>query len=307
MHLFQNQAGINITNSKLQIVEIVYKDKNFYLENVDEEHFESLFDLSLKESKLIFILQNSFNQLIKRKTLNSLQVSFTLPHNFFKIIEIPYDKTLVKSDLNEQIKWELSILYPENDPDDFVTQFIEVDKSIHRKDNSLIIISLYKKHLEVIHKFCVRNNLSLKFVDYAHIASNAIIKLENPKLTEGTYLSFYITDSAISAMLSDGSHPIFLSVKKIDESFLLSKYYDDIVEKIETFDDAFGALRKVYVSGNNVSEQSVDELAMRFNVQVKIANPFNRIKINPMLYENPLFVERYNSFTAAAGIAMRMI
>ena len=93
--MFNNHAGINLTESKLQLVEICYKEDSFYLENVNQSvHFESLTP-DFPESKIISILQESFNKLTKKKPLASKNISFALPNNFFNIFEVPFLNNIV--------------------------------------------------------------------------------------------------------------------------------------------------------------------------------------------------------------------
>jgi Tfp pilus assembly PilM family ATPase len=114
MSLYKNHAGFQISNSKLRLVEVCNKGDIFSLENVDEEFFFDFLNFNDKETKLISILQNAFNEITLRNQLTSNIVSFTLPSNLFTILDIPYDDALTKKDLQEHINWELSLLMPGN-------------------------------------------------------------------------------------------------------------------------------------------------------------------------------------------------
>ena len=175
MSFFRSHAGFNITGDKIQIVEIDYKETDFSLENVDEEFYTEILDLSFSETKIINILQNTFNELILRKPLQTDYVSFSFPNNYFKIFQLPVDSGITSSDLKDHLKWEVSVLYPDYDPDSFITRYIENPNKTNEKTKDVVVFSAFKKYLKVIHKFCVRNNLILKFVDNSHIASNAFL------------------------------------------------------------------------------------------------------------------------------------
>ncbi|MEW6703168.1 MAG: hypothetical protein AB1298_10700, partial [Bacteroidota bacterium] len=65
--MFKNHVGINLTESKLQLVEICYKEDSFFLENVDQSVLNEILTPSLAENKIINALQNSFDKITKKK------------------------------------------------------------------------------------------------------------------------------------------------------------------------------------------------------------------------------------------------
>ena len=61
MAIYSNQIGLNITEERLQLIEIVFENNEYLIENVDEEYFEELISENTKDGKFIFVLQNAFN------------------------------------------------------------------------------------------------------------------------------------------------------------------------------------------------------------------------------------------------------
>ena len=53
MAIYSNQIGLNITEERLQLIEIVFENNEYLIENVDEEYFEELEEiLILADSNL---------------------------------------------------------------------------------------------------------------------------------------------------------------------------------------------------------------------------------------------------------------
>jgi len=307
MPLFQNHAGLNITNEKLQIVEVDYKENKFFLENVDEELFSEKITLENPDEFFINILQSAFDNLTLRKPLNCDSVSFTFPHEIFKIVELPYDGTLLEKDLQEHFRWELQNLFPDCDPNDYLIRYIEIDKSNLRKDNSAIIIAANKNIIQLIHNFCVNNGLKLKFVDNAHIASNTFITLENNNISHELFLSLYISKKVVSLTVLDEDYPICFKIARMDAYNDLSQHITDCLIGLKKYGIGFDSFSKCYLSGDNVSEELIYHIKQDLNIQLIKYNPFDKLKTDPVLYESNIFIEKYNSFSAAAGIALRMI
>lgn len=304
--MFNNHAGINLTESKLQVVEINYRDDSFYLENVDQIIHTESFTPALEEEVALSILQKSYDRLNKRKQLITKNISFSLPNNFFKIFEIPYDDSLVKKDLLEHFKWELSILFPESNPENFLLQHIEIDKSSFRSEKRAIVIAIDKNHVALLNKFCERNDLQLKFVDNVHLASNAFLYLEKPTINNEVCLTIYIDQKYSSLSGVEGVHPFYFKVLNPQSQNIFDELTTAIT-KMEEFKLHLNDFKKVLLYGQDIAEEFENKLKAFFGLPLKKVNPFERLKVDEQLKNNPFYRIKYNSFTAAAGIAIRII
>jgi Tfp pilus assembly PilM family ATPase len=303
--VFNDHAGINLTESKLQIVEICYKNDSFYLENVDQiVHSEPLIP-DMPEDNFIKIIQDSFNKIQNKKPLATSKISFALPNNFFKIFEVPYEDSLVKKDLNEHFRWELSVLYANYDKSNFYIQHIEVDKSNVRQEKKAIILAIEKNCVSYINKFCQRNNLELKYIDNVHLASNAFLYL-NKNQPHEISLSIYIDQkfSSISAM--EGVSPFYFKVLNPSVSNIFEEL-TSAVNKLNEFNITLKDFQQVLLYGQDITDNFENKLKDFFGLPLKKINPFERLKKEETMLKNPYLRVKSNSFTAAAGIAIRII
>lgn len=304
--MFNNHAGINLTESKLQLVEICYKANSFFLENVEQAvHFESLTP-DLSEDKIISILNESFTKITKKKQLSAKSVSFALPNNFFKIFEIPYDESLVKKDLNEHFRWEISVLYPQCDKDNFYIQHVEVDKSTIRTEKKAIIFAIDKNIITAINKSCIQNFLELKYIDNVHLASNAFLYLDKPKTANEISLSIYIDSKYSSLSAIDGVFPFYFKVLNPD----VPDIFDELtsaVNKLKEFSLTLGDFKKILLYGQDVTGEFESKLKNFFGLPMHKINPFEKLKVEESVLNNSLYKFNNNSFTAATGIAIRIV
>lgn len=304
---FLNHLGINLTNSKLQLVEINYSGEEFTLENIDEEYFNEFLDLSGKETKTLAIIQSAFNELIMRKPPKSKIVSFTLPHECFLTLRLPYDNSLIQSDLLEQFKWELSLLYPKISEDDLIVQYIKVENFDRSNASTALVIATFKKYLKILSSFCTQNDLKLKYIDNAHFASDNIIALKDCIPNEEYVLSLYTGSNFLSTAILYNNRSVYFNI-------LPAKNSGDIITKVneELNNNKFIKLppeiiAKVFIAGENTSDLLIEKLKDDLNIIPEKINPFEEISIPPAMFANKMFTERAASFSAAAGIAFRMI
>lgn len=307
MSFFQNHAGFNITDSKLQLVEVCYKDDNILLENVDEEYFDEFLDLSAKETKLISILQNAYNEIALRKPILSSTVSFTLPQSFFKIVELPIDDTLTKDDFIDHLKWEASVLYPEYQPQDFVIQHIPLEDGLLHEHKSVILIAVIKRYLKILHKFCLRNNLKLGYVDNVHIASNMFVQIESTALGADKAVSLYIGEKAFSLILLNNNMPVHHSVRVLKSPSDILDLITEDLERLKNLGYGTDEINQIYAAGENISDNLMQQVKERLGITIIKYNPFGKLTPSSHVSENDYYTDYYNTFTAPAGIAIRQI
>lgn len=309
--MFQNHIGINLTETKFQLVEISYKNNLFYLENVDQVIIKENLSPSIMkgfnseiESHLFSILQDSFNKIISKKKPVSKYASFSLPDNFFIVTEIPYEPTLTRKDLIEHFKWELSILYPHMSIDNFLIQHIEVNKTSIRNEDKAIIFAVDKSVVSLINKFCSENNLKLKFVDNAHLSSTAFLHLLKNVTKESIVFSFYIDQNYSSFAAIEGVYPFYF---KIFDTVKMLDFFDEILLQLSKFGISGELVSHILISGQSITDEVIIKLEEKFNQKVHKINPFEKLKVEETIIKNPLYTSQYNSFTAAAGMAIRIV
>lgn len=307
MNSFENHAGFNISSSRLQLVEINFKSDQFQLENVDEAYFNEPLNLMLdKETKINTLLQSAYNELIIRKPLKSNFVSFTLPLDLFHIMQIPYENTLLNQDLIEEFRWEYSILYPYLPISNFVIQYIEIDKNKINEAGSAIVIALPRKFLQIIHNFCTHNKLKIRFIDNAHIASDRALYVNNVLIDKGLILSVYFSDNNLSVIFSYDSKPVYLKTIQLEDAGKITQILLDEINNNQYLKVNKIFIENAFIAGEDLSVSLIKSLSDTIGLNFKFFNPFEKIKPETNLLHNKCYVEKYNSFSPAAGIALRL-
>ncbi|MGE5350544.1 MAG: hypothetical protein ACM3P0_00570 [Acidobacteriota bacterium] len=303
---FQNHAGINLTNAKMQLVEVNYSDEEFIIENADEEYFSEFLDLNAREPRVMATLQGAFDELVMRRPLKSKMVSFTLPNSLFHVVRLPYENTLVQADMLEEFKWELSTLFPKSSREEMVVQSIKVDDN-KKTSSSAIVVATYRKYLKLLNNFCLKNGLKLKFVDNAHIASDRIISLNTSFTDREVVLSVYIAGESLSVTFLFKGKPIYFNIIPVLNAGEILPRLSEELEAGKAMKINPASISRAYIAGDNIADSLLERAGKALNIDFNRFNPFEEIKVNPEVFESRAFTERANSFSPAAGIAFRLV
>ena len=307
MNSFENHAGFNISSSRLQVVEINFKSDRFQLENVDEVYFNERLNLEFdKETKINSLLQSAYNEILIRKPIKSNFVSFTLPLDLFHIMQVPFDNTLLNQDLIEEFRWEYSILYPYLPSNDLVIEYMEIDKNKINETGTAIVIALPRRFLQIIHNFCTQNKLKIRFIDNAHIASDRALFVSNLLIDKGLVLSVYFSDNNLSVIFSYDSKPVYFKIIPLLDAGQITTVLLDEINNNQFIKVNKNFIENAFIAGVDISFSLAKSLSDAIGLNFKFFNPFEKITPETNLYQNKYYIEKYNSFSPAAGVALRL-
>lgn len=299
-------AGLNITDSKLQLVEIHFDGSGFLLENIDEVYYKESLNLrSEKKTKILSLLQSSFDELNVRRPISAKNVSFTLPLDLFTVVQMPFDDNLYKQELIEQFRWELSVLYPHLNSAELVIQSIEVQKNTFIRNNSAIVVAIQRKYLQLISDFAKENDLQLNFIDNAHFAADRIIAY-NGYISDGTNITLYFANKVLSVLVFAEGQPIFAKLMRLQHAGEITRYLMDEIFNNPEISLSKKDLQAVFIHGENLTDTIIQTLEKNLDLAFHQINPFQHLTINPDLANNNYYSEHYSAFAAGTGIAIRI-
>lgn len=298
-------AGFNLTSSKLQVAEVSASDNQVELINVDEVFLNEEINFeSDKISKIGALIQSAYEELQLNTKLNPKFVSFCLPLELFSIVQLPLDERISNLEAKEDFHLQYSLLFPYTDK--LNIKYYEVEQNALNKNHSAIVFGIERSFIEMIDSFAKKNGLKLLFIDNAHTASNIALNSSNSILCKGYYLSIFIQKKNVSYIFSFNQK--MLSMK--------SFYYNRIGDLPEILSSEFNqkifskinidSLNASFISGDEISPNLVSLLRKSLNIDFIQFNPFDKLKTRPELFENKFFLKKYNSFSSALGIALRL-
>lgn len=304
---FENHIGFNLSGTKLQVVEVNYLSDQFRLVNVDEAYFNDPINFENdKETKISALLQGAFDELLIKKNLKSNSASFTLPFELFHTMQIPYDTTLLYQDLIDEFRWEFSVNYPFISTKNLVLQYFEIDRGPFNETNSALVFAVQRRYLQMLDNFCKKNNLKLRFVDNLHIAAERSLSVSNAIVYKGLTLSVYFNNKFLSLFFAFNGKPLYFKVIPLNDA---SEITDHLIKETSASSILHidrNQIEAAFISGDEISPAVVQTLKKTLGLDFIAFNPFDKIRPMPDLYESKLYLEKYNSFSSAAGIAFRI-
>lgn len=301
-------AGLNLSNLKLQLVEIATKANYFSLENVDEAYFNDSLDLTNdKETKIMSVLQSAYNELLLKESINSSLVSFTLPANLFYVLQIPYEPRLLYSDQVEEFRKQISIAYPFLSPSNLVIRFFTTETNNLLRSATALIVAVERRHLALINTFCKNNKLILRYIDNVHLASEKSLTAIHAYDSKDLTMSMYMANEYFSLIFSFKGKPIYYKlVPLVKFSEIVDFLREEIVENnlIESLSP--NLIEAAYITGEGVSQTIADKFQDEIGIKFNLFNPFEKISPNEKLLSNSNYSSKFNSFSPSAGISYRL-
>jgi len=302
MAIISNQGGINISSSKMQLIEIGWVDDEIIIENVDEEFLPAKLDKTITGQEIEECLKSAYGKISARHPLKCRSVSVTLPSRLFEIVELPVDDLLTKEDLTAHLNWEFSVLYPHKDPAEFLLRYFETGINEYQNSKRILVAAIEKKILSAVHKFCIANRLSLRLVDNVHFAANLLIR---PEDSNKNYVSLYSDDEALTMMIFEKGKAKYF---KMFDSALLVNLPDEIKLEYQKYykNKPQNELCPIYVAGESFNDETLEIYEKKLNVSINRISPLGNLKASPQLFNKSLIVSKFYAFAAPIGIAARI-
>jgi Tfp pilus assembly PilM family ATPase len=307
MNEIQKCAGINITASRLQFVEVEKESNQLHVSNIGQTFISPPINFDDQvEANIQAQIQTAFDEIKIRNSVTSNITSFTLPPELFITIPLPYDTNLNQKEIREEFNWEISQLYPFIPIEELATKFYELDSGLLPGKNNALVVALKKKYLILIKNFCSKNNLTPKLVDNASITANSFINTNSFPEKDSVTINIFNSRHSMTLFINISSKPVYVKVFQKQEDGIISRIIREIsqenIKKVIS-----GPFTNAVISGEDIGMNSLSELQNVTGLEFKKFNPFNILKFVPEYQNNELSNEHYSNFTSAAGIASRFI
>jgi Tfp pilus assembly PilM family ATPase len=305
MNELQRCAGLNISSSGLQLVEVEKLSDQYIVSSIDQASISPPINfVDIIDSATTLQIQNAFDEIKNRNSIKSSLLSFTLPPELFVTIQLPYDNNLQHNEVIEEFRWELSMLFPFQSADELAVKYYQLGKQAPPGSTLALVVAVNKKNLLFCKNFCKKNNITPRFVDNASVSVNYLINNNFRSENGSVSINVYYSSASLTLFINNLSKPFFVKeFSRSNENYLktlsetLSK---EMVIRRVTIPDL-----KAFVTGENINDELISSLNSATDLNFKRFNPFDMFKVKNGIINSSLQADNFISFIPAVGIASR--
>jgi Tfp pilus assembly PilM family ATPase len=301
---FDITAGLKFTSSKMQLLELQLKSGVVYVKDLNEVFFnEKVNFLKDKETKISALLQGAFDEALLQRSLKDIYVSVTVPQNLFYSVQLPFEESLLYSDLVEEFRWQLSLLYPFIDAKELLIQYFPLPQNEFQQTSTAFVTALPRNIVQIFLSFCKSNNLKLRFIDSSHTASDRALIANRDITSDNLILSLFVEEKVLSFTFYHFGEPFLFSNLTFDNASEIPHLVQKEISK-HKFE---GLVNGAFISGDEISNSFTERLSEKTNITFNQFNPFSKLQLEPEILDNKFYLLKNNSFSSAVGISIRSL
>lgn len=295
-------AGLKISGSKIQIVELDLRAGLVFVRDINEVFFNEKIDFTKdKETKISALLQGAFDEILLQKPYKDIYISVSIPQHLVYSFQTQFEESLLYSDLIEEFRWQFSLLYPFLDSNELIIQYYPLEKNEFINRNTAYVTAVPRSIVKIFTDFSSTNSLHLRFIDSFHTASDKALTTGKDISEEKLTLSLMIDDKILSFIFYSFGNPFLFSTT----GFVNASEIPELVTN-EIYSKNFGEpLLTAYINGDELSNAFIEKLSERTNINFQSFNPFAGLHIDNHVLENKFYLLKNTSFSPAVGISIR--
>jgi len=315
--------GINFTGKKINLVEVESVGGQYQINKIIQKNANLSLDFfaqTKNRATAAGTIAELINQVIHNSQLQIKQATFTLDSSMVLIKKVPLDPDLPMQEIRNQVRWEAEqfVFHP---LENYVVDFNHLNSGKrNNRSNELLIVMVRKSIVEFLTKIFEQTDLSLKIIDVDVFAAIRAIKA-NYELQQNEKIALVdIGDDGVKLiiMLSDEYYlSSELSFTQIDkEKKMTSVPDDDQLAKLVTKelrrviqDHKIGKyieeLDRIFLYGESVHQQVVDNLQNLHDIRITRVNPFRKVRFFSTEVDNNLVRKSPEMFAVSVGAALR--
>ena len=225
------------------------------------------------------------------------KVSIALDCAAVVLHSFPMDTSLNHAEQREQVKWELSTLAQDVQPDDQIND-VHVLRT-HTQDGvaEMFVVSARRSYLQQIHQALHERKYELHLVDTNHFAGQYALAVNYPEAKEKPFVLASIGEQRIDmGTLHNG--------KLIAYRYIVESLPEEKAKQLATFVRE-ASVEALYVFGTGCSFSVMKGVQDLVDVKITKANPFRRVPIASSLRDTGLILGQEHKFVACVGVALR--
>jgi Tfp pilus assembly PilM family ATPase len=301
-------AGINFLRDKAWVAEVKRLDGQPLVNRITQGQLDTHFNFDVFNNRsLVSRFSDNLNQIIKGSDIKAKRAAFSLHRSFVLIKRSPIDSNFSDEDLREQVSWEIEqfILSPR---DEYIVDYQRLISV-----GEVLIVAVRTSIVNYLKDIFSATDLKLEAVDVDIFAALRALKANQ-----------YFGEADKVALVDVGEQGLNFSIL-IGGEYYLSQEVLYPAEATEfgganliskelrrlILDNKLGEsienLNGIFLYGELVEDDVLEELQNTHDVRIDRANPFRRLRLSPDVSSDPLVRSRPETFMVCTGTALKRL
>jgi len=316
-----SMTGIHLRKNSLKLIEVENAaNKQYRINKIVQSKLNfPLTIATLSDENIIAKIGNELSQLFSQHSLSSQRVIFCLESPMTLIKKLPYDENLSEEELIDQVDWEVKE-FSYSQEDEYIVDFHKLNRSHKRGAPEMVIVSVREKLISRLKRLFANGRIQVKVIDLDVFAAMRAIEV-NYDLREGEMNALIEVNPTglLFTIIEDKefyySQEVSLTKLGLEIDSLESSDEEEVAKFISKelrriiLDNKLGEnienLNRIFLYGDMVKDNILENLQNSYNVRIDRANPFRRLLFAPNVSVDENIWSRPETFTVCVGSALR--
>lgn len=315
------QLGMYIKENNVKLIEVESSStQQFRINKIVQAQLNTPLNVdTIYNEQQLEEIGNQLYQIVKNHKLNTQYTLFALESRLTLMKKLPYDEGLSDSDLIDQVDWEVKE-FSYSPEDEYIVDFQKLQTTTKRQTNEMLIVSVREKIVRQLRNLFSISKLNVKVIDLDIFTAKRAIEV-NYDLRIGDIIALVEVSSSglLFTIIEDKefciSQEVSLSKLGVQVDSLESSDEEEITKFISKelrriiLDNKLGenieGLNRIFLYGDMVKDNILENLQNNYNVRIDRANPFRRLLFAPNVSVDENIWSRPETFTVCVGAALR--
>ena len=228
--------------------------------------------------------------------LKPQMVSIALDSSFLFINTIPLSQTATRSEMDEQVEWELKAYFPDSPRDSFISDMHVLSGDSNQ--NNVMMVSVRRDLVQKLYRSLSRLRLGLDIVDVDHFSADNALRFNFPE-----------TMNKFIALIGVKGGRIDTSLIRYNDlesySYTLYASSEEAVSQIEKVSKETKGLSSISIYGTHLTSENLAQIRNVSAIPVEALNPLRSVQLANSVRANLDSTFAAHRYCAAVGAALR--
>jgi Tfp pilus assembly PilM family ATPase len=225
------------------------------------------------------------------------QVSVTFDTSLLFLSTVPLSSTVSRSEIDEQVAWELRTHFPDAPADNFISDIHVMAKPGNEDWDEILLVAVRRDLVRKLHRALARLKLQLAVVDGDHFSADTALRFNHPGSA-----SKFIALIGVKPERLDISLVRYLDMESYSYAVIRSEQecFDELVRIAKTTEGLAGM-----VLYGMIHAELFGKLQSTLTIPVELLNPLRFIDVASAARTHKPLMANPPSYAAALGVALR--